>query len=121
MNVRKFRNDTWYFDVHLIWPATPVQFRNYVRRALNEPSYEDPGKFTALCHSGPEDIVIGFKFWTGDDKNLGNLVHELFHAVHYQLDICGMKLSDETDEAYAYLQNSLFDRCIALLPRKRRK
>lgn len=119
MNIRKFRNDTWYFNVHLIWPATPMQFRSYIRRALKKPEYADPGEFTAMCHSAPDDVVIGFKNWRGDNKDLGNLVHELFHAVHYQLDFCGLKLSAETDEAFAYLQNSLFDKCIDLLPRKK--
>lgn len=121
MNVRKFRNDTWCFNVHLVWPVNSIQFRDYVRRALCNPDYKDPGAFTAMCHASPKDVVIGFKSWAGGDEDLGNLVHELFHAVHYQLDYVGLKLSGETDEVYAYLQNSLFDKCVPLLPRKRRK
>lgn len=121
MNVRKFRNETWSFNVHLIWPVTPAQFQGYVQLALGNHDYGDPGGFTAMCHSSPADVVIGFKDWRGDDDNLGNLVHELLHAVHYQLDFCGLRLSEETDEAYAYLLNSLFDRSIALLPRQKRR
>lgn len=74
-----------------------------------------------MCHASPKNVVIGFKSWAGGNEDLGNLVHELFHAVSYQLACCGLRLSDETDECYAYLQNSLFDKCISLLPRKRRK
>ena len=33
----------------------------------------------------------------------GNVAHEAFHAVHYLLDTVGMKLTDESQEAYAYL------------------
>lgn len=120
MNIRRFYNDTWYFNVHLIWPVNSIQFRDYVRRALKKPEYEDPGAFTAMCHSAPKDVVIGFKDWAGTNKDIGDLVHELFHAVYYQLGYCGLKLSGETDEAYAYLQNSLFDKSLALLPKRRR-
>lgn len=121
VNVRKFHNDTWYFHTHLVWPVTPIQFRDYVRRAMKNPDYEDPGSFTAMCHSEQQDIVIGFKYWTGSDHDLGTLVHETFHAAYNVLTNRGVVLTEENEEPFAYLQNSLFDRSLALLPRKRRK
>lgn len=121
INVRKFHNDTWYFHTHLIWPVTPIQFRDYVRRTLKNVDYEDPGEFTAMCHSEQQDIVIGFKHWTGHDHDLGNLVHELFHATFNVLVSRGVQISQENEEPFAYLQNSMFDRSVALLPKRRRK
>jgi len=37
------------------------------------------------------------------------LVHELMHLVHALMDYVGMELNDETDEAYAYLQDSFYE------------
>lgn len=36
-------------------------------------------------------------------KDISVIAHEVFHAVHYVLERKGIKLSDETDESYAYL------------------
>jgi hypothetical protein len=33
----------------------------------------------------------------------GHLAHEIFHAVEFLMDRIGMKLTNESDEAYAYL------------------
>ena len=35
--------------------------------------------------------------------DLATLQHEIFHAVTFIMDAVGMKLSDDSDEAYAYL------------------
>lgn len=121
MNVRKFRNETWYFNVHLVWPVTSIQFRDYVRRALKNPDYKDPGSFTAMCHTEGEDVVVGFKQWVGSNEDLGTLVHELWHATFHVLVSRGVQISEENEEPFAYLQNSLFDKCIAMLPRQKRR
>lgn len=39
--------------------------------------------------------------WT-KDKDIPDLVHEVFHAVHFVMMKKGLKLSDDSEEAYAY-------------------
>lgn len=39
--------------------------------------------------------------------NPGSIAHEAFHAVTNILDYIGMKLSDESEEAYSYLLDSI--------------
>lgn len=36
-------------------------------------------------------------------RGLATLAHETFHAVHFLMNDVGITLSDESDEAYAYL------------------
>lgn len=116
MNVRRFTNDTWDCEIHLVWPVTPVQFRNYVRRTLDKPKYETPEPFTAMCHSDRRDVVIGFaEPWTGSLADLGTLAHELLHATIAILRHCDTPLCEKTEEAHAYLLDSLFRNAMALL------
>lgn len=120
MNIRKFRNDTWDFAVHIVWPVTPAQFQRYVCR-VDDPSYKNPGPFSALCYYGEpilENIIIGFAAWKNQPRDLGLLAHETFHATHRVLAYKGMNLTGETCEAFAYLQESIFNNCLRRLQSK---
>ena len=46
---------------------------------------------------------------------LGELAHEALHAAVQILTRKGMKLTDESDEAYAYLTGSIVRRCLELI------
>lgn len=41
--------------------------------------------------------------------SIGCLAHELFHAISNVMDWVGMKLSQDSEEAYAYLFQDLFN------------
>jgi hypothetical protein len=46
--------------------------------------------------------------WTRN-KNYAHLAHEIFHAVAFIMRDRGLRLSDDSDEAYAYLIEELFE------------
>lgn len=52
---------------------------------------------------------MSFKATDGDD--LATLAHECFHAAEMVLRNRGLKLSDESDEAYAYYVGYVFREC----------
>lgn len=113
MNVRKFRNDTFFFNVHVIWPVSPTEFRDFVRQF--DPEFSEIHNFKAICWHGDSDQVIGFRQFEFTDSDLGDLVHETLHATRDVLDSRGITMCDETEECFAYLQNSIFDACLRLM------
>jgi hypothetical protein len=46
-------------------------------------------------------------------SDLWMMVHETIHALHYILQYYGLKLSDETDETYAYCAQYIFNEFIS--------
>ena len=59
--------------------------------------------------------LISLGRWTGDAFDNGELAHEALHAAIQILGRKGMKLTDESDEAYAYLTGSIVRRCLELI------
>lgn len=55
----------------------------------------------------------GVCMWFMDPPNHGLIAHEIFHAIDHVFDNIGIKLSDESDEAYAYaiqyLTNKIYE------------
>lgn len=48
-------------------------------------------------------IVLRLNFWPDTPTKIALLVHEVWHVTDYILREIGIKLSDDSDEAYAYL------------------
>lgn len=112
MIVRRIHNDTFFFDVTLVWPVTPAEFSEFVRTQF-DPEFTDVDDFKAICaQHKADDCIIGFKQWEFSDSDLGNLVHETLHATKGMLKSRGIKMSDATEEVFCYLQNSLFEMCL---------
>lgn len=65
-------------------------------------SCEDASAITFISQSG---LVV----WLKHKRDLGALVHELVHVVAAILVPRGLHLNDDTDEAYAYLLQHLFE------------
>lgn len=55
--------------------------------------------------SSPEmdEIIIHLHRSPNDSNMFGTLAHEIFHVVNNIADRAGLKLTDASDEAYAYL------------------
>jgi hypothetical protein len=47
-------------------------------------------------------VVIRLRYEPNTPVRTSNLVHEVFHAVHMLFDRIGIRLSDDSDEAFAY-------------------
>lgn len=64
------------------------------------------------------DVYIGFQ----KDKLKPSLIaHECLHATCYILDYVGIKLTEESEEAYTYLVGYLIDEVYKLIDRYERK
>ena len=53
--------------------------------------------------------------WLSEKAKIDHLLHECFHAVHYFLDDYGFNLSNNSEEAYAYLLQYLFKKTKGVL------
>lgn len=47
------------------------------------------------------------------------LAHEVFHFVHMSLQTAGVRLTDDSEEAYAYYISDIMERCLNAIERKR--
>lgn len=58
---------------------------------------------------GNEDdkVVDSFVIWLENAKDLAVISHEVFHAAHRIMKYVGIKLSDDSEEAYAYFIESI--------------
>jgi len=65
----------------------------------------------------PNTKTIVIYFWNNQDKNrlLNTVTHELFHATHAIMTRVGIKLSDDSEEAYAYLIGYLTQKTLNFL------
>jgi hypothetical protein len=68
---------------------------------------ETGGGFNVFEH-GKDKTEVCY-IWAADKRSL---VHECFHAVSYTLRSRGIKLTDDSDEAFAYSLGFLFDEII---------
>ena len=60
------------------------------------------------------DTEIGV-IWLSEKAGLDELVHECFHATHYFMQDSGLGLSDNSEEAYAYLIQHIFKKTKGML------
>lgn len=58
----------------------------------------------------PVDDSFVHIVWLNADSGVSQLAHECFHVAHSILQDRGMKLSDDSEEAYAYLIQFLFNK-----------
>ena len=75
-----------------------------------EEHYEDGARTVRPC-SGRYIII---QFFCGGVK-LPILIHELFHATTMILEDIGLRLTDDSDEAYAYLLERLTEQALRFI------
>lgn len=112
-----FVEETYDFKVHILAPCTPEQYSEYVLKITGVEYEQDD--CSATCFSTVDDIILGFANWTGSDKDISNLVHELSHATAHSLAFRETAHSECTEEVYAYLIGSLMFRCLKKLRARR--
>jgi hypothetical protein len=119
-----FNNPVYGFDCFLIWDVTPEQTEKYVRMRFK---CDDPDvQPFAGCHfhlpaSGSTNYnhLIALKLWKPKSPDiLGTLAHECFHAATAELRHKGMKLSEKSEEAFAYLLGWFVRNCVEILNQK---
>ncbi len=104
----------WGISVHLIWPVDRLKAAAYIRSDLGieYDGMDDEWEGLQLGFRAT-DFVICFREMEGDVVPL--LVHECFHVVESALVARGCLHTGETNEAWAYLLDSLVRRLLPLL------
>jgi len=71
----------------------------------------------ATHNNGSRCIIIALSDRSDKDV-LSYLAHESFHAAEYILESKSIAHSPQTSEVFAYLLESIFNRCLAILTKK---
>lgn len=121
MKVKLIHDECWAIDLWLIYPAYPADVDYFLRHKFGveekTPASGFVGRFVEVLdkHGDETGGVIALRRWKRDPYHISILVHEVLHATHYFLDRRGLTMTDDTDEAYAYLLDSLTRRCLEVL------
>lgn len=121
--------ETWNLGVQVVVGTTQKEYRAIASKRYPwfEPSDKDPGIDQYCCPGGQVlsydngDCVLFLKFWPQKIYDYGVLNHEIFHIVHRGLEAKGIKLSDDSHEAYAYLTEDLTRRLMIRLSKPEKK
>lgn len=112
-----FTDHTYAFQVHLIWGVTHKQWGQFVRKYFGDEREDRADDWAGRCEEytkGQSEVqVVALKRWTGSAYDHSVLVHECMHLVHNVLSSRGLKLTDDGVEAYCYLLDSIYARCLA--------
>lgn len=83
-------------------------YKNVDTSIINNDKFDDHAGYTILIPDGT--IILSVRKDYIND--IGVIVHEAFHATEYILSYAGMKLSNDSSEAYAYLLEYLINKII---------
>ena len=123
-NVGWFWVGTWQANVQVLWPVTPLQVADYVKRVFGVDGIS-PERFEGRCleitePDGTATNLICLAGWSGTHQDHATLAHEAFHCAHHIL-LGRMNLTLETSEAFAYLIGELVDNSTQLIEMAQRK
>ena len=125
MGARSRRKDGWYATFPLTpYPVTllvcvgmPYQKMLMVVQPFNQTPLTLEEQASLQLHTMAKTmrlnnghIVMQLSTLTHKVSDLTNLVHETFHVVDFLFDRIGLSLTLASDEAYAYLLSSVFQR-----------
>lgn len=115
-----FYDECWRVNCHILWGLKKdKQVHRFVKRVFGL-EYERPfNSCLARCLDvntpNTRAQVIVIKNWEWTAHGMDALSHEALHATHNVLRDRGMRLNDETEEAYAYLLGSIVRRALIIL------
>lgn len=67
---------------------------------------------TCYYDSTDGQCIIRVSNYPSTPANIATLGHELLHAVFFILDYCGVKYSDESEEAFTYLHEFFLNKAL---------
>ena len=110
--MRRFRHlfiDLYGFNLYYI-KCSRKEYSKQVKYEFDKTAPEKPsyarGTFEVYEKQGQGVSVI----WLSEKATPSDLVHECFHATHFILDDKGMFLSNNSEEAYAYMLTHIFQK-----------
>lgn len=120
-----FHDTIYRAHFHVIWDVGTEQLQKYCSKNLRaEGEFEmddaDAMTITFQDNEGTE-VLMAFDNTKMSPSFCDTLAHECFHAASFVLDSRGVKLSAESNEAYAYFLGSLVSRSLELINKTRGK
>ncbi len=116
-NVLHIYDFTYRQNYYYIPAKTHKEYREICLKELNckiEPKdKETGGGFNVFVHRSNTEVCY---IWASNKRNI---VHECFHAISYTLRSRGIKLTDDSDEAFAYAIGFLVDEIFSNLGNRR--
>lgn len=116
--------DSWDFEFHFLHGGTCKNYDEWLRHVTHgshslrmDEETEDSSAFHMLITGGygPRSVVFLKDKWTGTPRQMGALTHELIHCIMKMLAYKGVKPSEDSEEAYAYLAGSIFEDLMRVL------
>jgi hypothetical protein len=111
-----FHEAVYGSTIHFVWNLDHAKLVRYCRRQFGDEERDTNDSWVGRCceftTSEYEVNVIAIRQWNGSPYHHSVLVHECVHAAHNILGSRGFKLSDDSVEAYCYLIDSIYRRCL---------
>lgn len=111
---RYFHENLFNIDFVLVL----CEWKEFLQEAKNIVSEDKFSSLKEMVEKHGEDVwcqATQFPFggggsiiWSKPENELGTLVHEITHAVHHALKARSVPLSEDTEEVYAYMMESVF-------------
>ena len=85
-------------------------YEKMVKAEIGQDAPSKAPRTIATYESYPVDNSFVRVIWLSENADITQLVHESFHLVHALLQDRGLFLTDQSEEAYAYLLHFVFDK-----------
>lgn len=104
-------------NIHLLWNVTTEQLQKFLKRKFkcNEKITLQEGKTLEMKGVNSRCQVIVLRYWRGESVSHNILAHEAFHCAEHILGAAGIKLTEDTVEAYAYMVGYIVDQCVQII------
>ena len=100
--------DTYGINYYISYGISREAYRDSVKRILKCEPAKATASGCATVYERDDGNVI-YWLWT-KKKNISHLAHEIFHVIYFSLSDRGFRLSDESQEAFAYQIEFLMDK-----------
>lgn len=115
-----FFDSVYKASVHIIWPCTKEQSNTYCDLQLEQANRRVKEATSGSCYDIVADTgiklnVIALAEWPNHRTMLETLCHESFHCTEFIMQRVNISHCDETSEAWAYLIDSIFGRCLDII------
>jgi hypothetical protein len=123
MKVRKIKDPIYNRDITLIYECDKEEFLQYVEKRHKNLKLERYFIYAAHIGISSETTWVRHYIWSREGRGVeycGVINHEVFHCARDCFKEIGMEINEETNEAFAYYQEYIFEQVLkALLVKKK--
>lgn len=114
MKPKRFDIEPYKDALYLFCPCTKAEAQAWLKRKKIDQQVDLEGYegFDAVTYYTNCGSMVFMHDFQDTPKGLGILVHELVHVTMSTLNAKGVKEAEGTEEAAAYLLDSLFQKCL---------